>query len=85
MEGLGVTRAAGIERCFTTSKLAELVLRILYFSLASSVPDERALEQMVLASAIRSGCYEGEPTASLRDGRPARRWSACLRAPRLGR
>ena len=47
MEGLGVTRAAGLERCFATSML---VLCILCFSLTNSVPERGPPEQAVSGS-----------------------------------
>ena len=72
MEGLGGTGAAGLERGFTASKPVALVLFILRFSLVNSVPDKAASGQLALGVSIRPGRHEGEPTASLRDGRPAR-------------
>jgi hypothetical protein len=47
MEGLGVTRATDAERWMSASELAALTTCILCFLRASSVPDERELEELV--------------------------------------
>ena len=63
MEGLGVTRGAGLEPCLTASGRTSLVLCILLLC-RGSVPDPHALEKDVLGIAVRPGRCAGEPPAS---------------------
>jgi hypothetical protein len=82
MEGLGGTRTAGLERCFTPSKPAVLALCIHDSRCRVVCLSGTRLSKRYLVRASRPGAYEGTPPASLRDGRPARTWGACVLVPR---